>query len=259
MTETAKDFPRIARDVGKRFPLPRGDGGGGILGDIQRCRVRGKPRNKGAGRAERPACRSSRRRLLVRAQADLTLRVCRVDPSCPPFSLIPKFKSGRRNELTARRLTRQLAERLAHRDLDRRSPHHRRSPQPTHCFRGCPGELRTGPVLIPVRIPVHGRPYLRFGQSRNAVSAVQGSSAPGGRASRAFHAQRSRHNDKLSAMIDLRFGQQRNRADRPDAACSVATAWRSSVVVSSIIESISAASIRIPRCNDFDCDLVTSG
>ncbi len=33
MTETAKDFPRIARDVGKRFFLPRGDGGGGILGD----------------------------------------------------------------------------------------------------------------------------------------------------------------------------------------------------------------------------------
>ena len=28
MTETAKDFPRIARDVGKRFFLPRGDGGG---------------------------------------------------------------------------------------------------------------------------------------------------------------------------------------------------------------------------------------
>ncbi len=32
MTDTAKDFPRIARDVGRRHFL-RGDGGGGILGD----------------------------------------------------------------------------------------------------------------------------------------------------------------------------------------------------------------------------------
>ena len=31
--QTSKDFPRIARDVGEHFFLPRGDGGGGILGD----------------------------------------------------------------------------------------------------------------------------------------------------------------------------------------------------------------------------------
>ena len=30
--DTAQDFPRIARDVGRRHFL-RGDGGGGILGD----------------------------------------------------------------------------------------------------------------------------------------------------------------------------------------------------------------------------------
>ena len=67
MTETAKDFPRIARDVGKRFFLPRGR------------RRRGHPRRRLAakrGEAEERRggpCRaarlphSSRRRLLVRA------------------------------------------------------------------------------------------------------------------------------------------------------------------------------------------------